>query len=81
MLHAFDYLVHLLSLAWFFLLFTMVSTLPFHFLDSHGVMEFIIGLSLDFWKVLELGEVVLGKSQGLGVDMVFFGNLSTHGWT
>lgn len=36
----------------------MVSSLPHHFLDSHGVMGFFSGLALDFRKVLEHGEVV-----------------------
>lgn len=39
----------------------MISALPCQFLDSHGVMGFILGLDLDCWKVLDLGEVVSGK--------------------
>jgi len=42
MVHAFVYLVHLLSLAWVLSILTVVSILPFHFMDSHGVMGFII---------------------------------------
>jgi len=34
---------------------------------------------LDCWKVLDLGEAVLGKSQGLRVKMVFYGKPSMVG--
>jgi len=43
--YAFDYLVHFFSLAWVLLGLTVVSALPFHFLDNHGVMGFISWLS------------------------------------
>lgn len=35
---------------------------------------------MDCEKVLDLGEVVSGKSKGLGLEMVFFGKPSTSGW-
>jgi len=35
---------------------------------------------LDFRNILDLGEVVSGKPQGLGVDMVFSGKPSTGAW-
>ena len=41
--HVFVYLVHFPSLAWVFHSLKMVSTLPFHFLDNHGVMGFLLG--------------------------------------
>ena len=50
------------------------------FLDSHGVMEFILGLALDYRKSLDPVEVVSGKFQGLGVEMVFSGKPSISGW-
>lgn len=80
MVHAFIYLVHLLSLAWVFPSLIVVSTFLFHFLDSHGVVGFIIGWALDFQKALELGEVVSRKSQGLGIEMVFSKKPLTCGW-
>jgi len=43
MVYEFLYLVHLLSLAWDFLGLTIVLALPYHFVDSHGVMGFILG--------------------------------------
>lgn len=43
MVHAFVYLVHLLSLASVFCGLIVVSILPCHFLDSHDVMGFILG--------------------------------------
>ena len=43
MVHAFIYLVHLLSLAWVLFGLTLVSAWNFHFLDSHGVVGFILG--------------------------------------
>jgi len=50
------------------------------FLNIHGVMGFILGLALDCQKVLDLGEVVTGKSPRLGVQMVIFGKPSIGGW-
>jgi len=38
--HAFVYLVHLFSLTWVVPCLTVVSTLPCHFLVSHGEMGF-----------------------------------------
>jgi len=38
MVHSFDY-----SLAWVFPRLTVVSFLPYHFLDNHDVMGFILG--------------------------------------
>lgn len=35
---------------------------------------------MDCWKVLDPGEVVLRISQGLVVDMVFYGKPSTGVW-
>lgn len=35
---------------------------------------------MDCQKVLDLGEVVSGKSKGLGLEMVFSGKTSTNGW-
>jgi len=66
MAYACVYLVHLLLLAWVLSGFDSGFSLAFPFLDSHGVMGFFISCALDFQKVLDLGEVVLGKSQGLG---------------
>jgi len=43
MVHEFVYLVHLFSLARVLSSLKLVSSLPFHFLDSHGVMGFILG--------------------------------------
>ncbi len=80
MIHAFVYLVHLLSLAWVFPSLIVVTSFPYSFVDSHGVFGFILCRAFDFQKVLELGEVVSGKSQGLGVEMVFSKELSTGGW-
>lgn len=48
----------------------VVSTLYFHFLDSHGVMGFILGWSLGCRKFFEPDEVVSRKYQGLGLEMV-----------
>ena len=44
-------------------------SLPFHFLDRHGVMGFFFGLTLDFWKFLEPGEAVLRKFPRFGVEV------------
>lgn len=43
MVHTFFHLVHLLALAWVFPGLILALALPFHFLDSHGVMGFIYG--------------------------------------
>jgi len=80
MAHTFDYLVHLLSLTWVFPGLKVVSTLSCPFLDSYGVMGFILGWALDCQKLLEPSEVVLGKSQVLGVEMVFSGKSLISGW-
>jgi len=58
----------------------VVSSLSCHFIDNHGVMGFILSWSLDCQRILDLGEVVLGKSKEFGVEMVFSGIPLTSGW-
>jgi len=42
MVHVFGLHDYLWSLAWDFLRLAVVSTLPFHFLDGHGVIGFVL---------------------------------------
>lgn len=72
----FDYLV---SLAWVFPSLTMVSALPCHFLDNHGLAGFILGWALYLWKVLESSEVVSRKFPRGGVGDCFLCE-SLDGW-
>lgn len=72
MVHTIGLHVILVSLAWDFPGLTLVLALPSHFLNSHVVMGFILGLGLGFHNISDLGEVVLGKFQGLGMEMVLF---------
>ena len=68
--HAFGYLVALLSMAWDLPRFIVVSTLPFHFLDSHDVVVSLFwlsfGWSVYFWILVRWSQE---NSQGLVVEM------------
>jgi len=74
------YFVSLLSVTWILSGFDSGFNLAFPFRDSHGVMGFFLSCALDFRKVLDPGEVVSRKSQGMGVEMVFSRNPSIGGW-
>ena len=73
-------LVSLLLVAWFFLCFKNHLNLPFPFMSSHVVMRLFLHWAMDCWKVLDLGAMVLGKSQVLGVEMVFSVKPLISGW-
>lgn len=74
------FLVNFLSFAWVLSHFDSGFSLAFLFPNSHGVLGLFLGVALDCRKVLDLGDVVLEKSQGLGVEMIFFGKPSIGGW-